>query len=285
MADYSKQTWVDDDGTDTVGTVFTKARMDHIEDGILAAGKRASLVPGAQADTSQIEWRRAADGALVAYDWTSESISGSDVSETRETKTVGVNRGKAQHTIVADASDLNGRTAKVVLLADPTSGVAAGSKAKISILVFANPGSILSRTILDDTGASDFAHEYGAWTALPFATNWGNYGAGEQPGQYRTTLDGKSVQVRGLVKVSAAVTLGGTNSIIATLPAGSRPPSTGSFYYRVYVSAGGTTGTMVTMGIAPNGVMTLFTELTGRSLTYSSGTYVGLDGIEFSTVA
>jgi hypothetical protein len=39
MADYTPQTWVDDDGTDTVGTVFTKARMDTIEAGIQDAAQ------------------------------------------------------------------------------------------------------------------------------------------------------------------------------------------------------------------------------------------------------
>jgi hypothetical protein len=37
MADYTGTTWVDDDGTDSVGTVFTAARMNNIEAGILDA--------------------------------------------------------------------------------------------------------------------------------------------------------------------------------------------------------------------------------------------------------
>ena len=34
MADYAETTWVDDDGSGTVGTRFTAARMNNIEDGI-----------------------------------------------------------------------------------------------------------------------------------------------------------------------------------------------------------------------------------------------------------
>lgn len=54
MADYTVQPWVDDDGSGTVGTTFTKSRMDHIEAGILDAAKHikwdtAANLPGAAA--------------------------------------------------------------------------------------------------------------------------------------------------------------------------------------------------------------------------------------------
>jgi hypothetical protein len=39
MADYTPQTWTDDDGSGTVGTVFTKARMDTIEAGVQDAAQ------------------------------------------------------------------------------------------------------------------------------------------------------------------------------------------------------------------------------------------------------
>lgn len=41
MADYVPQDWVDDDGSGTTGTSFTKARMDYIEGGIRDASIRA----------------------------------------------------------------------------------------------------------------------------------------------------------------------------------------------------------------------------------------------------
>lgn len=36
-AAYVKTTWVDDDGTDAVGTVFTATRMNNLENGVAAA--------------------------------------------------------------------------------------------------------------------------------------------------------------------------------------------------------------------------------------------------------
>lgn len=39
--DYTQTTWVDDDGTDSVGTVITAARMNNIEAGVLDAAQNA----------------------------------------------------------------------------------------------------------------------------------------------------------------------------------------------------------------------------------------------------
>jgi hypothetical protein len=163
------------------------------------------------------------------------------------------------------------------------SGGAGGAKNGTGVNgVAGSAGNVIQLAVVNDGPVQPTA--WGPWTAIPFAANWGDFGSGEQNGQYRVSLDGKSVQVRGLVKITgASVTLAGANATIGTLPAGARPPA--PFYYRVYVSASGTTGTMVTMGIAPSGALILYTELTGRSLTYGTGTYVGLDGIEFSTEA
>ena len=124
--------------------------------------------------------------------------------------------------------------------------------------------------------------QWGAWTALPYSANWGDFGGAQQVGQYRKTSNGKKVQLRGMIKVSAAITLGSTNSNPATLPAGSRPPAATFRMVRVDTT---TTNTVLLLGIGSSGVFTLWSELTGRSLTYPSGTYLSLDGIEFSTEA
>jgi hypothetical protein len=60
------------------------------------------------------------------------------------------------------------------------------------------------------------------WTALPYATNWSDYGIGGQtPGGYRVNPEGR-VFLKGLVK--KAIALVGAD-LIATLPTGARPAS------------------------------------------------------------
>jgi hypothetical protein len=45
MGDYTQQVWVDDDGSGAVGTVYTQARMDHIEAGIKDAAEHNRIRP------------------------------------------------------------------------------------------------------------------------------------------------------------------------------------------------------------------------------------------------
>lgn len=73
MSDYSKQTWVDDDGSFTVGTTFSATRMGNIEEGIRVAGKKANLLASTsdggvdeEDDRYGVEWTRQSDGSYVA---------------------------------------------------------------------------------------------------------------------------------------------------------------------------------------------------------------------------
>lgn len=141
-------------------------------------------------------------------------------------------------------------------------------------------GNVIQLAVVNDGPVQPTA--WGPWTAIPFTANWGNYGSSNQNGQYRVSADGKTVELRGLIKITGAtITLGGANSSPTTLPAGARPPAPA--YYSQYVVAAGTTDTSVLIGIAPTGIMTMWSELSGRSLTFSTGTYLSLDGIQFST--
>jgi hypothetical protein len=59
-----------------------------------------------------------------------------------------------------------------------------------------------------------------AWTALPYATNFADFGGGYQAGQYRRV--GDMAQVRGMLKKTTAWT---PSEVMFTLPAGFQPPA------------------------------------------------------------
>lgn len=68
--DYTTQTWVDDDGSGAVGTVFTAARMDHIEAGVDDAAEHHktgldSAKPAAAAGNKN--WRYYATDTRIEY--------------------------------------------------------------------------------------------------------------------------------------------------------------------------------------------------------------------------
>lgn len=55
MADYTVQTWTDDDGSSTVGTAITKARMDAIEAGIKDAAEHHTRVTSLPTATAALK--------------------------------------------------------------------------------------------------------------------------------------------------------------------------------------------------------------------------------------
>lgn len=110
----------------------------------------------------------------------------------------------------------------------------------------------------------------GAWTALPFAANWGNYGGGYTGGAYRKDSAGR-VYLRGLVTKSGGTPT--TGDVVATLPAGFRIAAQELFVVH--------TG-------EPNAVGRV-TVLTNGGITWDSGStgetdYTSLSGIVFWTV-
>jgi hypothetical protein len=90
------------------------------------------------------------------------------------------------------------------------------------------------------------------WTALPFASSWGNYGGPYQVGQY--SMDNLGfVHLRGLIGKSTAYTSGET---IFTLPVGYRPGGEEVFECMADDSA---MGTMITrIDVQTNGAAVLY---------------------------
>lgn len=128
---------------------------------------------------------------------------------------------------------------------------------------------------------------HGAWIALPYnTTNFQNTGA-DQVAQYR--IVGNNVQMRGVAQTKTGITYTYGTTIIGTLPAGARPPSsTALVQVPVYVydgGAGGIGGTMAQLQIDNNGVMMLLRDLTGRANTRTSPYYVHLWIPPFSVIA
>lgn len=65
MADYTKETWVNDDGSGTMGTLFTAARMNNIENGVKDAAEhnqRGTLAGRPAAGSGNKNW------LYMAYD-------------------------------------------------------------------------------------------------------------------------------------------------------------------------------------------------------------------------
>lgn len=144
-------------------------------------------------------------------------------------------------------------------------------------------GASQTLKLLDSDGKSDLLYGWGPWTNLAYSANWSTL-AGQQAGQYRKSLDGTRLQLRGTPTITGAtLVLAGANKTIAVLPVGARPPAPS--FRMVRILAGGTTDTVVLLGVGSGGAIDLWNELTGRSLTYGSGTYLMLDGIEISLEA
>lgn len=74
MSDYTPQTWVDDDGSGTVGTVLSAARLNNLEAGVRDAAQdskqRGTLAsrPAASAANKNWLWVNSADGSLTYSD-------------------------------------------------------------------------------------------------------------------------------------------------------------------------------------------------------------------------
>ena len=98
-----------------------------------------------------------------------------------------------------------------------------------------------------------------AWTQLPFAGTWTNFGGGYAAAQYRKV--GDTVQLRGLCTGSTAAALG-------TLPAGFRPA------YNVQMLLSSAAGFVVLTITASTGAL---------ALTGTIGANVSLEGVQFST--
>lgn len=166
MGDYTKQTWVDDDGSGAVGSVFTKARMDAIEQGIFDATKQASMdvavsFDGSNAtvnDKKRIVWRRLSDGTYLGSVQLFEGGSGATQIVTLQ------DRAKADGTTGAIArrimEALQSAGAPIItgaarLVAESIRGGRQAVRAEVRAEGAVDP--TFSATILDDTGYSDFS--------------------------------------------------------------------------------------------------------------------------------
>jgi hypothetical protein len=169
MGDYSKQTWVDDDGTDSVGTVFTKARMDNIEQGIFDATKQASMdhntaYDGTNATTNdkkRIVWRRSTDGSYLA------SVEAVDATGNPAGTRLAYLKAQARMDSMASSDQV-----RAILQAYGTGGANPGRAAVIANYMRGASGSAsvwvevkkesgaadptLSPMVLDETGYSDW---------------------------------------------------------------------------------------------------------------------------------
>jgi len=113
-------------------------------------------------------------------------------------------------------------------------------------------------------GLTSFGGTIGeAWNDLSFVSGWGNLGGGWATGQYKKI--GDMVFLRGFV-----VRTSGVSAVIATLPAGYRPPTPDRF--AVTSDAGGFANIQVS------------TDGTFEVIVGSPTNYMTLSGIIFSTV-
>lgn len=115
--------------------------------------------------------------------------------------------------------------------------------------------------------------EWGAWTAVTFLGNWGNFGGSEQVCQYRVSSKG-FVQLRGTAKYTGTFTPGGTKPIFA-MPSGARPAAAQNMAgYASDAGAGGIgpTSVLYIVGGATPWNFLLWSELTGRAAVWASGT-------------
>ena len=118
------------------------------------------------------------------------------------------------------------------------------------------------------TGAPGPAAAEG-WRALPFASNWSNYGAPWEGGAYRRDQLG-AVHLRGLVTQAGGPPV---PSVIATLPPGYRPANGRIFV----VHTGENPHAAGRVNVLPNGNVQWNSGATGEP------DYTSLDGISFDT--
>lgn len=185
MGDYTKQTWVDDDGSGTVGTLFTAARMGTIEQGVHDATKQASMDSGSAFDgsnattndTKRITWRRTSDGAYVASSEGYESGSGAtqlDVVQDRvEVPGVASSVGaKARRVLEARARrTVTGtiETEWVRLIVEAIAG--GGGAVRVETTPELGTDPTYSAYLLDDKGYSDWVRVLvGTYAARPTAS-------------------------------------------------------------------------------------------------------------------
>ena len=103
------------------------------------------------------------------------------------------------------------------------------------------------------------------WTAIPYASGWGDDGAPFQTGQYRIDALGY-VHLRGMVKATANQSAG---TYMTTLPTGFRPAATEVFV----ISAANATTTVQVQIEAAGGLKV--------NNAFTSGQYLSLSGITF----
>jgi hypothetical protein len=108
------------------------------------------------------------------------------------------------------------------------------------------------------------------WHVMPLSPGWTNYGGAYQQAQYRKDAAGK-VHLRGLVAKSGTPASG---DVIATMPAGYRPPARLLFS----VGAGDSADRYGRTDVLPNGEVTFIV-----GATVDAGDFTSLDNISFWT--
>jgi hypothetical protein len=113
-----------------------------------------------------------------------------------------------------------------------------------------------------------------AWTALPFATNWGNYELGNVACKYSKDSNGV-VRVQGLLKALASYAYGAT---VATLPENYRPAENilyPSFYFD------GTNVGACYIPVRSDGSILIGGSIGGTANSGGSGSWISLYSITF----
>lgn len=208
MGDYAKQVWVDDTGDGASGTVFTKARMDNIEEGIRVAGKKA-LFPAStnqetdyQDDSYGVQWVRQSDGSYVASRHVYEVAS--EVTALDRTRGVNTAGKTVTHEVAAVhratiSSVIQTFGAKLKLLATW------GGRRQARLVMNTEAGGLAGGPdvlLLDDTGASDFVMARNPMTARATPA----FGTTYQPSTTRATL--VMATILGAANVQASINMG-----------------------------------------------------------------------------
>lgn len=111
------------------------------------------------------------------------------------------------------------------------------------------------------------------WRAIPFATNWSNFGSGYETGAYRMEANG-IVRMRGVVRNTSSTT---ATTTIFTLPAGFRPPSLIKMFLVISTAVGSSGFSRI--DIPTSGTVTPAIHFSGGG----SG-FLNLEQVVFSTV-